>query len=59
MSYTTTEGATAADELDAAHQEFLAEIVHIDGKAAQRLFKTIAEAGDDATSRQGVTSSTA
>ncbi len=36
------------DDLDRAHEEFQAEILQLDGKAAQRLFKTIAEDGEDA-----------
>ena len=42
---TDTEHDFIEDELDRAHEAFLAEIVHLDGKAAQRLFKTIAEDG--------------
>lgn len=47
MMYTTTdtEHDLMEDELDRAHEAFLAEIVHLDGKAAQRLLKTIAEDG--------------
>lgn len=47
MMYTPTEHYQPADELDRAHDEFLAEILRLDGKAAQRLFKTIAEDGKD------------
>lgn len=47
MVYTPTEHHQPTDELDRAHDEFLAEILRLDGKAAQRLFKTIAEDGTD------------
>ncbi|MGZ3682127.1 MAG: hypothetical protein ACXVDI_26505 [Ktedonobacterales bacterium] len=46
---TDTEHDRIEDELDRAHEAFLAEIVHLDGKAAQRLFKTIAEDGTGAS----------
>lgn len=49
MTHNMTDGDIATDELDRAHQEFLAKIVHLDGKAAQRLFERIVEASDDAT----------
>ncbi len=48
MAYTRTEHNLPVDELDRAHEAFQAEILQLDGKAAQRLFKTIAEDGEDA-----------
>lgn len=47
VTHTHIEHDRAEDELDRAHEAFLAEIVHLDVKAAQRLFKTIAEATAD------------
>ena len=35
------------NELDRTHEAFLAEIVHLDGNGAQRLFKKIAEDATD------------
>jgi hypothetical protein len=51
MTHTTidTEHDLIEDELDRAHEAFLAEIVHLDGKAAQRLLKTIADHGTGAS----------
>ncbi|MGZ3599412.1 MAG: hypothetical protein ACXVCX_06240 [Ktedonobacterales bacterium] len=51
VMYTTTdtEHDLIEDELDGAHEAFLAEIAHLDGKAAQRLLKTIAEDGTGAS----------
>jgi hypothetical protein len=41
------------DELELAHEAFLAEIVHLDGTTAQELLKTIAEAGAEASPTVG------
>jgi hypothetical protein len=49
MTYSTIDTDTGSDELDRAHQEFLADIVHLDGKTVQRLFKAVAQENDDAT----------
>ncbi len=47
MLYTRTEHNLPVDELDRAHEQFQAEILQLDGKTAQRLFKTIAADGED------------
>lgn len=48
VTHTPTEHDLDVDELDRAHETFLAEIVYLDDKAVQRLFKTIAEDDVDA-----------
>lgn len=48
MAHTPTEQSLDEDELDRAHEAFLAEILHLDGTAVQRLFKTVAEDDADA-----------
>ncbi len=49
MISTDTAHNLPVDDLDRAHEKFQAEILQLDSKAAQRLFKTIAEDGKDGT----------